>query len=275
VGLISKITPGSIESVDDMVRALQLVIADTFSEVGSPEGRSGPTLFFAVDEHDVDVAITVEDRTEHHERRLAARRQAQPPKPEPEPEIEDRPRRCCAGRCRLGLDWRGMVDRLVGWFRESLEPTGSSPAEEPAEAGQPTPTACKVTRFKQDGGRVVTVIARSWDPSDLPHCKLCSRCTASSSGMCVVRAEGYIEDDRAALYRLPPAQPTPIGLQVLRSGQSTTISRQWRREDVPHCRLCPSCVATPIKGQPVEACLVMTPRPVPDEQAAMFRMPPR
>jgi hypothetical protein len=48
MGLIAKFNPGSIQCVDDMVRALEMVMLDLFSDVLSSDGRCGDSLEFTV-----------------------------------------------------------------------------------------------------------------------------------------------------------------------------------------------------------------------------------
>lgn len=65
---------------------------------------------------------------------------------------------------------------------------------------QPMPTGVIVAPAGEPD-RPRTAISRMWRPGDIPHCRLCPTCSASSLGFCLVVAPGDVSDWDAALFR--------------------------------------------------------------------------
>jgi hypothetical protein len=59
MAVIDRISPGSIQTVKDMVHALELVIRDSFRDVLDPAGRTGDVLEFEVQDHEVALSLGI------------------------------------------------------------------------------------------------------------------------------------------------------------------------------------------------------------------------
>jgi hypothetical protein len=59
MALIERLARGSIRSIDDFVTSLELVLRDTYRDIGSSDGRSGNYLGFVIDDDDIDLGVQI------------------------------------------------------------------------------------------------------------------------------------------------------------------------------------------------------------------------